>query len=335
MTRHDKKVAWSRFVYALTRACSGFSRRFGHTPAQARAFVAVLALPALRARAIAAADACGYRDPADQLFAIEAVAFVLAERFDEWHTAEAAHPDLGDGDPDNPVVAAVYRHRPGRGGETESLYIATFSETVSGYGWGRSRMGELVGFRPVSSDLRAVTGPLDPRRIGFVNNSPRTRASRGFFARTWIKALLPPEARSAVGQARRARRRRKAALAGLPSRLVRLDGQPGRPTHSVQPEGHAEPLPEVFHATTKRDLFLASLDPATLALIEHYVGRDDFWRIATGDLYPDELAATLRVPRAGPGGIEEPGGIARHRALARHRAERQRREAQGQTALFA
>ncbi len=329
MRRHTQKVTWSRFVYALTRACRGFSHRYEHTPAQARAFVATLALPALRARALAAAGACGYTDPADQLFAVEAVAFVLAERFDVWHRAESAHPDVADGDPDNPLVAAVYRHRPGREGETESLYIATFTAAVSGYGWGRSRMGELVDFRAVEPDLE-----LDPRRIGFVNNSPRTRASRGFFARTWIKALLPPEARSAVGMARRARRQRKAVLAGLPSRLVRLDGQPGRPTHSVQPEGHVEPLPSGFHATTKRDLFLASLDPATLALIEHYVGPSDFWRIATGDLYPDELAATLRVPTTGPGGIEEPGGIARHRALARRRADRQRREAHGQTDLF-
>lgn len=329
MSRHSQKVAWSRFVYVLTRAARGFSRRYGHTPAQARAFVAVLALPALRTRALSAADACGYVDPGDRLFAVEAVAFVLAERFDGWHRAEAAHPDLGDGDPHNPLVAAVYRHRPGRDGETESLYLATFTATVSGYGWGRSRMGELVDFRPVEPDM-----DLDPRRIGFVNNSPRTRASRGFFARTWIKALLPPEARRAVSMARRARRQRKAALAGLPSRLVRLDGRPGRPTHSVQPEGHAEPLPEGFHAATKRDLFLASLDPATLALIEHYVGRDDFWRIATGDLYPDELAATLRVPLSGPGGIEDPGGIAQYRALARRRADRLRREAHGQTDLF-
>ena len=330
MKKPSQKAAWGRFVYALTRACRGFSRRFDHSPAQARAFVAVLALPALRARARAAARACGYEDTADQLVAIEAAAFALAEQFPAWHAAETAHPDLCDGDPDDPTVAAVYHHRPGRGEETESLYLARFTEAVSGYGWGQSRMGELVGFRSVEPDMR-----LDPRRIGFVNHSPKTRASRGFFARTWIKRLLPPEARGAVGRARRARRRRKAALAGLPSRLVRLDGQPGRPTHSVQPGGHAEPLPEDFHATTKRDLFLTSLDPATLALIEHYVGLEDFWRITTGDLYPDELAATLRVPRAGPDGIDEPGGIARHRALARHRAERQRREAQGQTALFA
>ena len=327
--RVSAKLAWSRFVYGLTHACRGFSRRFDHTPTQARAFVAVLALPALRARALAAAEACGYVDPVDQLFAIEAAAFALAERFPAWHVAEAAHPDLGDGNPDNPTVVAVYSHRPGRGGETESLYLATFTEAVSGYGWGRSRMGEWVSFRPVEPHMR-----LDPRRVGFLNHSPQTRASRGFFARTWLKTLLPPEAQSAVGMARRARRRRKAALAGLPSRLIRLDGQRGRPTHSVQPEGHAEPLPEDFHATTKRDLFLASLDPATLALIEHYVGAGDFWRIATGDLYPDELAATLRVPTVGPGGIEEPGGIARHRALARRRACRLRREALGQTSLF-
>ena len=255
------RVTWGRFAYALTRAARPFSDRYGHDPAQARAFVAVLALPALRARALAAAEACGYAAPADRLFAVEAAAFALAERFPTWHAAEAAHPDLGAGDAGNPTVAAVYRHRPGRGGATESLYLATFTAAVAGYGWGRSRMGELVGFRPVEPDLQ-----LDPRRIGFVNNSPKTRASRGFFARTWIKRLLPPEARGAVGQARRARRRRKADLAGLPSRLVRTDGQPGRPTHSVQPGGHVEPLPADFHATTKRDLFLGSLDPATLAV---------------------------------------------------------------------
>ena len=330
MSRHAQKVTWSRFVYALTRAARPFSRAYGHTPAQARAFVATLALPALRDRALAAAEACGSVGPDDQLFAAEAAAFVLAERFPAWHAAEAAHPDLDGGDPANPTVAAVYRHRPGRGGETESLYLATFTEAVSGHGWGRSRMGELVDFRPVPADLA-----LDPRRVGFVNNSPRTRASRGFFARMWLKGLLPPEARGAVGAARRARRRPKTALAGLPSRLVRLDGRPGRPTHAVQPEGHPTPLPPGYHRTTKRDLFLASLGPATLALIEHYVGRLDFWAAATGELYPEDLAATLRVPADGPGGVAGPAGRARHRSLARARADRAAREARGQTALFA
>lgn len=330
MSRHTKKVTWSRFAWALTRAARPFSDRYGHTPAQARAFVATLALPAFRDRALAAAERCGYGDPGDQLFAVEAAAFVLAEAFPAWAAAEAAHPALaGWGRADDPTVAAVYRHRPGRDGATESLYLAPFTAAVAGYGWGRSRMGELAAFRPVSPGL-----DLDPRRVGFVNNSPNTRASRGFFARTWLKGLLPPEARSAVAGARRARRRPKPALAGLPSRLVRLDGRAGRPTHAVEPEGHATPLPDGYHRTTKRDLFLASLGPATLALVEHYVGRDDFWAAATGELYPDELERTLRVPASGPGAIDTAGGLARHRALARASADRARREAHGQRALF-
>lgn len=318
------RSTWPRLVHALTRAARPFSDHYGHTSAQARAFVATLALPALRDRALAAAERCGYADPSDLLFAVEAAAFVLAERFPTWHAAEAAHPDLADHDPDlgNPTVAAVYHHRPGRDGQTESLYLATVAACVGGYGWARSRMGRFVGFRPVDPALR-----LDPRRIGFVNHSPNTRASRGYFARTRLKALLPPEARPLVSAARRARRRRKAGLAGLPSKLVRLDGASGRPTHAVHPDGSTSPLPTDFHATTKRDLFFRSLDPATLALVEHYVGRDDFWRAATGDLYPDEVDAALRIQPA------TPAAVARHRSLARHRADRVRRETAGQTAL--
>jgi hypothetical protein len=329
MSSPSPKANWAALLSVLGRAAAAFSRRFGHTKPQRLCFLALLALPALRRRALAAGEAgfgvgtvCGL----DGLFVLEAAAFALAERFEEFYQAAAQHPDYAGStcppDPQDPPVVAVYRHRAGRDGKTESYLVAPFSECISEYGWGRSRMGELVGFDPVTPDMRC-----DARRIGFVNNSPKTRGSRGFFARQTLKALLPAEAKHAVGLARKAYRQRKTSLAGLPSRLVRVDGQKGRPTHSVDPDGTRVALPDGYHEKSKRDLFFDQLDPAVLALLDCYLSREDFWAAATGALYPDELDDRLLVD------TEAPTSRWRNRRHARARVERDRLEQQGQGRL--
>jgi hypothetical protein len=106
-----------------------------------------------------------------------------------------------------------------------------------------------------------------------------------------------------------------------------VDGQKGRPTHSVDPDGTPVALPGSYHEKSKRDLFFDQLEPAVLAILDSYLSREDFWAAATGDLYPDELQARLRVD------TEAPTSKWRNRRHARARVERDRLEQQGQVRM--
>ena len=323
------KTTWAALLSVLGRAGSAFSRRYGHTKPQRLSFLALIALPTLRHRALAAGEAgfgVGIIPGTGGLFVLEAAAFAFAERFREFYEAAAQHPDYAGSvcppDPEDPPVVAVYRHRAGRDGKTESYLVAPFSECLSQHAWSTSRMGAFARFDPVDAEMTC-----DARRIGFVNNSAKTRASRCYFARQMLKGLLPAEAKPVVGLARKAYRQRKTSLAGLPSRLVRVDGQDGRPTHSVDPDGTRVALPESYHEKRKRDLFFDQLDPAVLALLDCYLSREDFWAAATGALYPDELDDRLLVD------TKAPTSKWRNRRHARARVERDRLEQQGQVSM--
>lgn len=324
--RHTRQVQWARFLHILGRVCGRWSEAHEHTPAQRLAFVAVLTLPHLRAHVLDVAARQGITDPEGQLYAVEAGAFILAESFAAWAAAADAHPDRPRDlpvNPADPTVCAVYSHRPGRDGQTTSLYVNTFSGCVAGYGWGRSRMGELVGFSPLPADLH-----VSFRQVGYENNSPNTRASRGFFARQRLRAILPADARKAVQRARKDERRPKARhLGGTPIRRER-----GRPTHYKTPEGDVFEIPAAYWEITKAETFLDDMDPLIRGIIAYYMAPEDFWKAATGQLYPDEVDAVLRVEPRTP--AERKMHAKRARQTARAYVARHAAEEAGQASLF-
>lgn len=275
----------------------GLARQFDFTtPRRRAAIMTMLMLPPIRARVVGLCERFPEEDHGEVL--VGCVDFVEA-RIIELAAAWAAHPDYksaGSTDVHNPYCVGLYRHEPGREGRTVFCLVAPLASVIGKYAWCLSRMGEFIGIGPVPEEWI-----IDPYRIGFVNNSPRTQASRGFFCRTRLREVLPGQVRKYITQARRVNRAPKTRF--LPGGYTPVRDANGKVDRSVYRDAQSmvQPVPAWYRKQTKAEIWLSRIPSSDARVIAAYLPLDAFWRAATGRMMPDKLEEILcsdMTPRA-------------------------------------
>lgn len=256
------------------------------------ALFATLTFPPFRRKALETVGR--YCRKEDRVYAFEAALLHVEKRMATLAGQWKAHPHFQERafrKPWDAEVLAVYTHRPGRDGKETSFLQAPFSECISEaqYTWCTERMGTFLRFESVPPTMA-----VDPRRIGFVNNSAKTAASRGYFVRSKLKKLLPPEARAWVNKARSANRTRKVDL------LKQLVGEwnvvrlkKGVYDHSRMRNAmtlEERPTPRWYREQTKREIWLRRVLPKDVqATISELMPLKEFWRASVGEVHPQDV----------------------------------------------
>lgn len=278
----------------------------------------ILSFPPFRRQAqtlmasAAEADGEGIGIPGDvqlslsRLWALEGLALQLEVIMQDLSGAWQTHPgcNVDYYPPEKPWKAEVlicYDHPPGRRGETLSILQASFEEGLTPHeaDWCAKRMGEFAGLLPVPPSL-----PVSRQRIGYLNNSARTAASRGYFVRERLRALLPTTLRPWIARARRAYRTPKYELLSfvVPGGWKVRRASNGRidQTQMYHPQapGAFRPTPRAYQEKTKQELWLRyAIPPAVQQVLSAVIDLKDFWAAATGQVHPEDVDRLLKSER--------------------------------------
>ena len=190
----------------------------------------------------------------------------LMDLVGRFELAWRSHPDFYPTFP--PAAMSVWSHEAYRG-HTESYVMAGMSDVTSPahLKWGRRSLGEYAGIRPVPPEL-----PVSREREIFLSFSLKG-AGKAFRARRELKRLLPRKYRGYVQKARHFRRDTKY----MAYKALR---------------GGINPEPDAEYRHTRADEYRFRLFSWHYAdkLAGLPIGLRDFWRIATGQVHPDQVA---------------------------------------------
>lgn len=239
----------------------------------------LVGLPAPQAAAAAKDPLVVAQDLAVAVAAVDTLADWIAAWWDAWRV----HPDYPAScahDPADPEVVAVFSHPPGKKGCTESYVIAPLADATSPNTrrWAqRTWDGRLARIDPISDDI-----PVSPYYTGFISNGLKG-AGQAYQARQRLRELLPPQLRPLISRARSWAARPKWWF--LP------------PTPEVHPRQRST-WPVWYTQATKAQLIIEHKlfdDDKQRQQLERYIDAEAFYRAASGQVHPDDVAPLFRT----------------------------------------
>ena len=298
----------------------------------------LLSYPPLLKRVLRVSES--YERLGEQAMAFEGAAVWLESEMLRLAEAWKEHPqgeDTGE-EPWRAEVLLMFSHRYGRDGKHVSYYQGSFASAFSKkeYAWQKraiigdeENQGRFIAAVPVPPSMQA-----DTQGAGFVNNSPASMASRGYFAREMLKPLLTADARKWLQRARRANSRTKGELL---SHVMQdawiLHKEPGASRVTQKKMVHKKtkevrPTPDIYRNNTKGELWMKVMLPDSMKKVLGSILRDveGFWPLATGKVPPKEFEDML-LP------LQERVDLRVLHANQREASRHHKREGHGQRAL--
>ena len=200
---------------------------------------------------------------------------VIESAMRHWWTEWQKHPDFEghpyNDEPHNPIIQLAVEHEPGVGGRTRSFIIGSLLGVTAPKQIALARkMGHSFTLEAILPDH-----PVDPWFVSVLSYSYAGRG-RGYWARRYLKELLPKRLHRLITKVRRLNRMAKYKF--LPVR------EPGMPNWS------RETWPDWYREHTKGEIImLRELSDEEHGDLSVYVDPMDFFRIVTGKVHPGDV----------------------------------------------